>query len=431
MSTVRCPHCGTANRAGSNFCNNCGVDLRADNEAPMPPVDPLQPAQTANRSEANHQPGREPPSDQPWLRPEEDEAAEAGELLDQEAAPPATRRLVANVQGLLDPVRVFSQAADELALAPPPQPTAQPVDLKVEQVRWLRSLMAEDPVLLDLPLPTLAPRLPALRITWVFLVLGLLLGLPLLLLSPPAPGEVRFWPGVDEAYAAVEDLPPGATVLLLWAYDPATAGELDLLALPLVVHLLERQLQPVVVSLLPNGPATARRLLARANEMVAPVGVAGVDQPSVPAGFLPGGVMALPLLGQNLGVGLNAQPGVVAPALMAAVEQPPALAIILAAQAEEVQQWLEQVQPLNGVRSLAFVSAGADPILRPYLESGQLQGLVSGFDGARAYQQRLEPLLASEGGVFQQQLFLQNWGHFAFLLLIVLGNLAALFGGRG
>ena len=30
MSTIRCPHCGTANRAGSNFCNRCGTDLRTD-----------------------------------------------------------------------------------------------------------------------------------------------------------------------------------------------------------------------------------------------------------------------------------------------------------------------------------------------------------------------------------------------------------------
>ena len=31
MSTIRCPHCGTANRVGSNFCNRCGVDLRDSN----------------------------------------------------------------------------------------------------------------------------------------------------------------------------------------------------------------------------------------------------------------------------------------------------------------------------------------------------------------------------------------------------------------
>src|SRR5690242_271583 len=30
MSTIRCPHCGTTNRAGSYFCNRCGTDLRTD-----------------------------------------------------------------------------------------------------------------------------------------------------------------------------------------------------------------------------------------------------------------------------------------------------------------------------------------------------------------------------------------------------------------
>ena len=28
MSSQLCPHCGTPNRAGSNFCNRCGADLR-------------------------------------------------------------------------------------------------------------------------------------------------------------------------------------------------------------------------------------------------------------------------------------------------------------------------------------------------------------------------------------------------------------------
>ncbi|MBX3012867.1 MAG: zinc-ribbon domain-containing protein, partial [Caldilineaceae bacterium] len=30
MNVIHCPHCGTTNRVGSNFCNRCGADLRGD-----------------------------------------------------------------------------------------------------------------------------------------------------------------------------------------------------------------------------------------------------------------------------------------------------------------------------------------------------------------------------------------------------------------
>jgi hypothetical protein len=108
------------------------------------------------------------------------------------------------------------------------------------------------------------------------------------------------------------------------------------------------------------------------------------------------------------------------------------LAVLFAARAEDVQIWLEQVQPLNDVAVVAVTSAGADPLLRPYLDSGQLTGLVSGFDGAYAYEELAgfsRPLAAEE--VARVRLAAQNWGQLALLLILVLGNLAGLFGSGG
>ena len=94
-----------------------------------------------------------------------------------------------------------------------------------------------------------------------------------------------------------------------------------------------------------------------------------------------------------------------------------------------VQEWLEQAQPLNELPVVAFTSAAADAPLRPYLESGQLRGLVSGFDGAWAYQQLSStPLTAQNEARLSRQLPRQTWGHIAILVTILLGNLAALLG---
>ncbi|MDQ3249116.1 MAG: zinc ribbon domain-containing protein [Chloroflexota bacterium] len=415
MMTIRCPHCGTANRTGSNFCNSCGTDLR-----------------TVEATEVRPTELSSPPDDGVTDLPEPTEGAlrddwrrDAGEEL---AQPPIADRLISGVQGLLEPLGVANQLTGDGASATPSRlPPA--LGLDNEQMRLVRAVMTQDPPLPEPPAANDWRPLAALRIPWVFALLGLAVGLPIFLLYSQPVGQPQQWPGVAEAYATVQNLAADAPVLILWAYDPATADEMDLVALPLVSHLLERQSRPVIVTLMPTGLASARRLFARA----------AADQAADPTlnlalggsryaeiGFLSGGALALPLLGQNSWADLPLQDASSTATLAA-----PTVAIVIAAQAETVQQWLELVQPLNQTPVVAFVSAGADPLLRVYLDGGQLSGLVSGFDGAYSYQQlRNRPLSRLEEQGYRLQLVFQNWGHLAFLVIILLGNLAALLAPR-
>lgn len=419
MSIQRCPHCGTANRAGSNYCNNCGANLGA--ESPPPPAEPTPPAPLDPAAQELTQ-------DQPWLQPAVEEEADDPP---EEAAPaePFNRRLVPNVQGLLEPVRVFNLASDEETPAPPPELS---LDLGAEQLRRLRNLMSEEPVLREPAPTTFLPHFPKVRIPWIFALIAAFVFLSFWIRLPgTAALTAKQWPGVAEAVALIDALPPGAPVLLVWGYDPATAGELELLALPVAAHLAARETQNLVVSLLPNGMASARRLFAQlaAPQTLQPALRLAIGEQQFAQGeFLPGNA-ALPLLGQDLPRGLNLPADEVGASSLLAPDTAPVLTILLAAQAEDVQHWLEQVSPLDHVPVLAFTSAAADPVLRPYWTSGQLQGLVSGFDGAWSYQQvsaiSLPPAAQAR---FDRQLIQQRWGIIAFLVMIGLGNLAALFG---
>lgn len=460
MSTIRCPHCGTANRAGSNFCNRCGTDLRTDDATeeidttatetetlPAPEAsEPLEPfnappipwdmtveaaLEQAGLTPALHdaEPFNGPPVDVETF------TAEPKDEFPEEEPPLATAgRLILGVQGLLEPVRISSDFNEAPGDIVPPQRLLPVVDVELEQLRRLRGVMTQDPTLLNAPPLASARYWPALRIPWLFVLLGLLVWLPLFFVFRRPVGEVHQWPGVPQAYAAIQSLPPNASVLILWGYDPATADEMDLVALPLMAHLVDRQSQPLIVSLLPNGPTSARRLWERTKaDLTENRGTMTITVPTrdIDALFLPGGATVLPLLAQDLGVALGKQPGGAAPDVAQdsakAAVQPPVLAVVVAATAEETQQWLELVQPLLHIPVVAFTSAGADPALRPYWDSGQLRGLVSGFDGADAYQQlRERPLSNTETNVYRLQRTLQNWGHWAFLLILVLGNLATL-----
>jgi len=472
MNTIHCPHCGTANRAGSNFCNRCGTELRASTTNNLSDVAQSSAAQTAVAefpdapegsmfSSPEDSQNTDLPDDaatslpagaeEPWLadalpateRPFMSVDEFAQNAIDDDVAemPPLalSGRLITGIQGLLEPLRISSEfderdnggATTVGATDAAPRHLAPMVDLEVDQLRRLRGFMTQDPTLLNPPPLLLARQWPALRLPWLFLLLGLLVGIPIFMLFGRPVGRVQQWPGVAEAHTLIDKLAPNASVLILWAYDPATADEMDLVALPLAAHLLDRQSQPIVVSLLPNGPASARRLFGRASADLPDNQTQPDRTREIDGIFLPGGAVALPLLAQNLRAAVVGQTVNPSPALTNALAQRPALTIVVAATAEDVQQWLELGQPLQQTPVVAFTSAGADPILRPYLESGQLSGLVSGFDGAVAYQQlRTQPLSRGEETVYRRQLVFQNWGHLAFLLVIVLGNLAALVATR-
>jgi hypothetical protein len=144
--------------------------------------------------------------------------------------------------------------------------------------------------------------------------------------------------------------------------------------------------------------------------------------------YLPGGAAVLPLIARAPALGLLEDP-TQGSMVRSILERPAALHVLVAPHAEDVQDWLEQVQPLTAVPAVAVTGAGADPLLRPYLDSGQLRGLTSGFDGAYHYTQLLEPFApASSPAWLAVQQTLQNWGHWAVITLIALGNLAAMVG---
>ncbi len=447
MATLICPHCGMANRAGANFCNNCGTDLRAE-EAPLPAnvepaaeiptgaeIDSVQVEVTISRDEGDDSEDDEGASaseawmaEQPWLQTADD-------VLDQvdEPVQATSSRTIAGLQGLLPPLNLSSRAPDATAGGT----VASGVILNPEQAGEVRFLMGDTPAPMaeTLTLSTRRQR-PSLHIPWLFWLLGLAVALPVFLLLRDPSGTPRQWPGVQEAYNSIAALPPDAAVLVSWAYDPATAGEMDLLAVPVVRHLLDQRAQLAVVSLLPGGPATARRAVADAlfyasNDVMLDTTerFAMADQLLVENLFLPGGVAALPLIAQAPVMAFSSDGDSISAEQRAALAQTPALTVVFAARAEDVQSWLEQVAPLNGAPVVAVTSAGADPLLRPYLDSGQLAGLVSGFDGAYSYVRLTgdsRPLDVEEQ--LRVRLTAQNWGQLALLLILVMGNLAGLLG---
>jgi len=272
-------------------------------------------------------------------------------------------------------------------------------------------------------------------------VLRLLIGLLLLaaILAPMAgvwlpsgsgdvPAASAVFPDAKAAYDAIErQVDTGTPVLVAFEYGPSEAEEVEMVAGPLLQHLLNKGGRLILVSTHAEGPALAERLLA---------GLSGAGEGPervVNLGYQPGQAVGVQgLLADLAGRTLyrSGQPAAQA-AVMEGVRsaRDVGLVIVLAGQVEDLRTWVEQVSArYPDLPVVAGVSARVEPIARPYLErtgAGVLKGLVAGLPGATVYQ----GFLGMEDEYARYYLQSLTLGQWAVAMLMVIGAVVFLVGG--
>jgi hypothetical protein len=228
-------------------------------------------------------------------------------------------------------------------------------------------------------------------------------------------------------HEAIGSLDSGSAALVAFDYDPATSGEMDILARAIVGHLMDRHARIVAVSLLPAGPAAAQDLLdglAREREGYRD----SYGQSYANLGFAPGQAAAVRLLAQSLetaapsdfhGTPLS-QLGI-SEGLYGVHSFD--LIVELAATPDSMRWWIEQAGAPLGVPVGAGVSASVAPWARPYFQTEPqiLVGLLGGESDAAMYDAYLQGQ-QHISGPFYARLDSQLAGHLLLVCLILVGN---------
>lgn len=239
----------------------------------------------------------------------------------------------------------------------------------------------------SLPVSTRRTRLASSRILrW--LITGLMIlavVLPLTTRIPVTQASRLQTPEMVSAFSMIGSLPPNAPVLVVFDYDPALAGELEVAAAPLLDHLLLQGPRLALISSNPTGPALAERLLQ---------GHATLSgQQYVNLGYLPGGSSGVKYFAmapiQAAPFSVDGQPAWQQAALQGIQSLADFTAIlILSDNADDGRVWIEQIgSPNSSTPILMVISAQAEPMILPYYDSGQIKGLVTGLAGGEAYEQ--------------------------------------------
>jgi hypothetical protein len=233
-----------------------------------------------------------------------------------------------------------------------------------------------------------------------------------------APAGAPLRPAVKNAYAFIEILPENARVLLAWDYDPATQGEMQLLAQPVLQHLQRKGASTVYMSLRPFGPNVAADAFYFSQRW-RPPHMTSAGPPPVAFGFIPGENAALRSLALSPIIASN-QPAMSALATgLHPAETIDAFDLIIEFSSDMAssQQWVEQVAVRSETPLMVAASGAVAPALRPYEQTGQIRVLLSGYPDALAYE-----MLLGQKGPARAQATAQT---LALLLLVGILFLAA------
>ncbi len=225
-------------------------------------------------------------------------------------------------------------------------------------------------------------------------------------------------PPVQGIYDAIEAVPAGSVVMLAGDYSPDTMPELQPMVETFVRHAFSKDLRVVIACLWPASPPLVERATT---PLAAEFGKEyGVDY--VNLGYMAGGIVTLLGMGASIpntfptdygGTPVGEIP------LMRGIEDFDDLALVMEVSAGTpgTREWVQQVQSRFGVTLASGVTAVSAPNFYPYLQSGQLVGLLGGLKGAAEY----ETLVGAPGDA-TKGMDAQSVVHAVIVLLIVLGN---------
>lgn len=277
------------------------------------------------------------------------------------------------------------------AEAPPPTPVKRRARIGRQIERWLVTIVLLAAVVSPLVAPLFVPANAIPHLTQPAS-------------QSMAAGRMDFQRLV-RMYDTVQDVGTGDTVLVAFEYGPSEADEVNLVAEPVLRHLLDRGAHLSVVSTRPEGRTVAAGLLST----IVTTGAPYTRSQYTLQDYRPGDAAGVAMLLRDAG-------------------PLPALILVLTAQPGPLRWWVEQIHARydDAPPVLAGTSAALEPAASPYLETsaGQLNGAVSGLSGAAAY----ETLRGSRGQA-THRLGALSLGHTATAALMLLGALFYAFAG--
>jgi hypothetical protein len=252
----------------------------------------------------------------------------------------------------------------------------------------------------------------------IFIFIGFSVAVPLLF---PVYMDFSVTPPVKSLYDAIEELPPGSKVLVSCDYDPGSMPELYPMNVAVFYHLLSRGHKIITMQLWATGTLLAERAM---NEVLVEMPDKKYGEDWVNLGFKEGREVVMVSMGTSIpktfpadsrGNKLEDLP------IMQGVTTFDDVAMLMNVSGglPGTKEWVLQVQSRYHVKLGSGCTAVSAPEFYPYVQSGQLVGLLGGMKGAAEYEK-----LVGRLGTAQRGMDAQSVSHIVVFLFILIGNIA-------
>jgi hypothetical protein len=258
-------------------------------------------------------------------------------------------------------------------------------------------------------------RLEKIDRRWIFLLVGFLVLIPLLF---PLKLPIAVSGPAKHYFEAMDRVPDGSIVVLAGDFDPASGPELMPMLTSSVRHLFKKKCRIIALELWPGGPPLVDGVLHRlGNEMGKKYGTDYVN-----LGYKSGNEVVMLAFGASFartfpndysGTAVGTLP------LMRETDNFDGVKLLvnISAGTPGTKEWVQQAQGRYHIPMVSGSTAVQSPELYPYLQSGQILGLLGGMAGAAEYEKSTGVLGPATKGMDAQ-----SSAHVFIMFLIVLGN---------
>jgi len=253
---------------------------------------------------------------------------------------------------------------------------------------------------------------------WIFIIIAVVVVVPLMV---PIGMPIRATDTSKDVYDAIESLPKGSRVLLSIEYSPSTKPENHPMTISMLRHLFRNDQKVYVTCLWPDGQFMAQDALSQVaeDEFGKKYG-----EDYVLLGYRPGGEAVVKGIVSNIRKLYSVdsrQTKVDEIPMMDGITNFEDFVFLFSVSAgyPGTIEWVQYAADPTGVPMSSGVTSIQVNEVMPYVQSGQMVGVLAGMPGAAEY----ESLIGKKGSA-TSGMDAQSVAHLVIVLFIVLGNAA-------
>ena len=222
----------------------------------------------------------------------------------------------------------------------------------------------------------------------------------------------------QQLYDYIDNLEADSTIMIAFDYGPAGLPELHPMGRAVLKQCFDKDVRVIGVTLSPDGPTLANTLM----EEVAAESEAVVGEDYVFLGYRPGGSLVMLGMGTSIasvfendynGTALAEIP------MMENITNYDQISLLVDfASGSTTEQWLTYANAQYNLQVAAGVTGVIIAQMYPFLQTGQLVGLIAGIAGAAEYENLID---APAKGM--QWINIESFVHLLIVGLVILGNI--------